>query len=433
VCIPENGPILPVLYESKSSNALLFQSSKSNPGKSPADYRNCLETRFRTPKSKSTGTWGCSPRLHPGHSTDDLRSLTESTYYESTTTSGSNAVPRNCSYLSKSEFSKLDIVRRKSYLKHVLIDLIPCFRSQVAIIARIVNFTVSLEYCDLIFLEVFSSRNGTAVFRAKRRDRTDSYAVKCVAKDKSENTDREYELLSSVPGHPFLISMRNSGRIETPGHNFLILQVVGEGITLDHKVRHLGKIRSKEVKFYATELVAALSFLHDQGWLHRDVSLKNALLSTEGHIKLSDFDQSCRIGTLTEQNFQSQHPFPNGLAPEQIRGELQTEYADFWQLAWNLVWMRTGRRPKQIVDFPEMKPSSLQILCQSLLIEGLVDRKKACGGNIKSMCYFEDVDWKQVNSEHPPGPPCPPPHLDRRMDPASEAVYYTTIYEFLNE
>lgn len=433
MCIPENGPILPVLYETKSSKALFQRQSKSNPAKSPGDYRNCLETRFKTPKSKSTGTWGFSPRLHPGHCTDDLRSLTESTFYESTTTSGSNAVPRNSTYLSKPEFSSLDIVRRKSYLKHILIDLIPCFRSQVSIISRIVNFTVSLEYCDLIFLEVLSSRKGTAVFRAKRRDRTDSYAVKCVPKDKTENTNREYELLSSLSPHNFLISMRNSGWIETPGHNFLILQVVGQGINLHHRVRQHGKMGSNEVKFYATEFVAALSFLHGQGWLHRDVSLKNALLSKEGHIKLSDFDQSCRIGTLTEQNFQGQHPFPYGLAPEQKRGELQTEYADFWQLAWNLVWMSTGFLPKQIVDFPELTPSSLQVLCQSLLIEDLVERKKACQGNIKSLSYFEDVDWNQVSSEDPPGPPCPPPQVDRRIDKASEAVYYTTIYEFLNE
>jgi len=449
-CIPENGPILPVRYE--HSAGLLYKRPASaavqrswsgagmptlaerdktherSPMKQPQHYNNCLETRFRTPRPAVTWTYS---QLHTERFTDDMRSATESTFYESSTTSGSNALPRNCLYLSLPEFNKLDIVRRKSYLKHLLIDFIPSFKKKVSIISRIVNFTVSLEYCDLIFLEVLSSRKGTAVFRAKRRDRTDLFAVKCVEKEKTPNTEREYALLSSVTPHPLIISIAHSGRIETPRFNILILEVVGEGITLHHKVHQQCGMNPDEVKFYTIELLAALSFLHDQGWLHRDVSLRNALLSPEGHIKLSDFDQCCRIGTTTERDFKNQHPFPNGLAPEQTNEEVQTIYADFWQLAWNIVWMRTGVLPKRISDVPIFTPSSLQFLCKSLLLEDLAERKNACQGTIKGSSYFEGVDWEKVSSANPPAPPCSPQQLDRRIDRASEEVYYTSIYDFL--
>jgi len=442
-CIPENGPILPVRYE-HSVGAMykrpvpgagmppLAEGDETqgiSPMKPQVYHNNCLETRFRT--HRPVETWNYS-QIQWERFPDDMRSATESTFYESSTTSGSNVLPRNCIYLSLSEFNALDIVRRKSYLKHLLVDFIPTFKTKVSIISRIVNFTVSLEYSDLIFLEVLSSRKGTAVFRAKRRDRTDSFAVKCVKKEKTENTNREYALLSSISPHPLLISIAHSGRIETPRFNILIFEVVGEGITLHHRVHQQGGMQPNEVKFYATELLAALSFLHDQGWLHRDVSLKNALLSAEGHIKLSDFDQCCRIGTTTKRDFKNQHPFPKGLAPEQTREEVQTVYADFWQLAWNVVWMRTGILPERISDVPHFTPSSLQVLCKSLLLEDLVERKKACQGAIKSSSYFEGVDWEQVNSADPPPPPFSPPQLDRRIDKASEEVYYTSIYDFLN-
>jgi len=315
-------------------------------------------------------------------------------------------------------------------LKHLLFETIPCLRADASIFSKIVNFTISVEYSDLVFLEVLSSRKGTAVFKAKRRDRTDSYAIKCVSKRRAESSEREYALLSSLPPHQLLTAISDCGKVETNGHNFLVFDMVGRGINLYHRVRHLGGMRSNEVHFYAVELIVALEFLHRHGFLLRDVSLENILLTSKGHIKLSDFDQCCRVNTLPEENFPEEHPFSKGLAPEQTRGELQSVLADFWQVGWNLVWMRTGTLPKEITEIPNMSPKPLQALCRALLTGDVSERILLSG--IKGHQYFKDVNWSQVPQELGE-PPALSPRLDRRMDKEAETVYYTSIYKYLDE
>jgi len=422
MCIPENGPIFPVVYESMRSikpPGLYHSLSRS------AHLSN--DTGLRDSKSIDY-----SHRLLPGQTLEDLRSFTESTNYGSITSAESSARRHCVTYLTEREFNSLDIARRKSYLRNLLFQFIPSLKMEPSIISKIVNFTVSLGYSDLIFLEVINSQKETVVFRAKRRDRSHSYSAKCVRKKNANSLDQELDLLNLLPTHPFIISLRNSAKIETSGHVFLILEYVGDGLNLHNFVYHLGTMGDKEVKFYATEIIIALSFIHDHGYLHRDVSLKNMLLTKKGHIKLSDFDHCCKIGSCTAQDFPKQHPFPRGLAPEQTRGEQQTVFADYWQLGWNLVWMRTGAISKYIGNVPDITPNSLYSLCKSLLTPDPVARKEACLGNIKDMCYFEDVNWARFSRDPPVGP-TPPSRRDVRMDKSTEAIYYTSIYEFLND
>lgn len=47
--------------------------------------------------------------------------------------------------------------------------------------------------------------------------------------------------------------------------------------------------------FYASEIILALEYLHEQKVIYRDLKPENVLLGRDGHIKLSDFGLSKRL------------------------------------------------------------------------------------------------------------------------------------------
>lgn len=42
-------------------------------------------------------------------------------------------------------------------------------------------------------------------------------------------------------------------------------------------------------RFYVTEIVLALEYLHSLNIIYRDLKLENILLDEDGHVKLADF------------------------------------------------------------------------------------------------------------------------------------------------
>jgi serine/threonine protein kinase len=48
----------------------------------------------------------------------------------------------------------------------------------------------------------------------------------------------------------------------------------------------------KEAKFYGAELLLALSYLHYNGFIYRDMKPENILIDAEGHARLTDFGLS---------------------------------------------------------------------------------------------------------------------------------------------
>ncbi|KAI8463717.1 MAG: putative blue light receptor [Monoraphidium minutum] len=104
----------------------------------------------------------------------------------------------------------------------------------------------------------------------------------------------EEGILSAVD-HPFLATLYCT--IQTDSHLHFVMEFC-EGGELYGLLNAQPKKRLKEahVKFYASEVLIALQYLHLLGYIYRDLKPENILLHHSGHVLLTDFDLSYARG-----------------------------------------------------------------------------------------------------------------------------------------
>ena len=64
-----------------------------------------------------------------------------------------------------------------------------------------------------------------------------------------------------------------------------------------------GALEEKCVRYMTMELLEAVKRVHEKGIIHRDIKPENILLSSTGHIKLSDFGCAKFIGLPSRSSF----------------------------------------------------------------------------------------------------------------------------------
>jgi len=57
------------------------------------------------------------------------------------------------------------------------------------------------------------------------------------------------------------------------------------------------RFEESTIKFYASQLVQVIGYLHSNGIVHRDLKLENILLDSDGYLKLIDFG----LSTIVEE------------------------------------------------------------------------------------------------------------------------------------
>ncbi|XWS27705.1 hypothetical protein CRYUN_Cryun25bG0004100 [Craigia yunnanensis] len=102
----------------------------------------------------------------------------------------------------------------------------------------------------------------------------------------------EREILQSLD-HPFLPSLYT--HFETDRFSCLVMEFCPGGDLHTLRQRQPGKhFTEQAVKFYVSEVLLALEYLHMLGIVYRDLKPENVLVREDGHIMLSDFDLSLR-------------------------------------------------------------------------------------------------------------------------------------------
>ncbi|XP_041008401.1 serine/threonine-protein kinase D6PK [Juglans microcarpa x Juglans regia] len=93
--------------------------------------------------------------------------------------------------------------------------------------------------------------------------------------------------------HPFLPTLYS--HFETDKFSCLLMEFCSGGDLHTLRQRQPGKhFREQAARFYASEVLLALEYLHMMGVVYRDLKPENVLVREDGHIMLSDFDLSLR-------------------------------------------------------------------------------------------------------------------------------------------
>ncbi|CAD7926023.1 unnamed protein product [Amoebophrya sp. A120] len=102
-----------------------------------------------------------------------------------------------------------------------------------------------------------------------------------------QQTERDVLVACADQRHPSIVQLLEA--FQTNRKLYYVYEYCDGGELWD-LVKVLGKLPVESFfRFYATEIVEALAFLHSHGILHRDLKLENVLLDTAGHAKICDF------------------------------------------------------------------------------------------------------------------------------------------------
>lgn len=122
----------------------------------------------------------------------------------------------------------------------------------------------------------------------------------------------------------------------------------GESLSTYAKERG-GKIPWKEAVSYVSDVCTALTVIHRQGVIHRDVSPDNIFRCQDGCIKLIDFGAAKFKGT---EDYQRAIVLKPGFAPPEQYQQLtiQDDKTDIYSLGATLYFLLTGVKPDESVN-----------------------------------------------------------------------------------
>ncbi|PWA02227.1 hypothetical protein BB558_001651 [Smittium angustum] len=181
------------------------------------------------------------------------------------------------------------------------------------------------------------------VYLSNKKNSPEFYAIKVLKKSQVvkfkqvEHINNEKNILESI-SHPFIVKLHCT--FQDLRSLYMVMDFVPGGELFSHLRRH-GRFSEDVAKFYTSEIVLAVEFLHRNNIVYRDMKPENLLLDSDGHIKITDFGFSKHVVDRTWTLCGT----PEYLAPEIISGKGHGKAVDWWAIGILIYEMTVGFPP----------------------------------------------------------------------------------------
>ncbi|KAJ8383327.1 hypothetical protein AAFF_G00221870 [Aldrovandia affinis] len=280
---------------------------------------------------------------------------------------------------------------------------------------------------DFETIKLISNGAYGAVYLVRHRETRQRFAMKkinrqnLILRNQIQQAFVERDILTFAE-NPFVVSMFCS--FETRRHLCMVMEYV-EGGDCATLLKNMGPLSVDMARMYFAETVLALEYLHSYGIVHRDLKPDNLLITSMGHIKLTDFGLS-KIGLMNmttnlyeghvekdTREFVDKQVYgtPEYIAPEVILRQGYGKPVDWWAMGIILYEFLVGCVPffgdtpeelfGQVVSdeivWPEGDygvPADAQDLITRLLRQTPQDRLgSGAAAEVKLHVFFLGLDW----------------------------------------
>ncbi|KAJ0050609.1 hypothetical protein NL108_005011 [Boleophthalmus pectinirostris] len=283
---------------------------------------------------------------------------------------------------------------------------------------------------DFQTIKLISNGAYGAVYLVRHRETRQRFAMKKINKqnlilrNQIEQAFVERDILTFAE-NPFVVSMFCS--FETRRHLCMVMEYV-EGGDCATLLKNIGALPVELARMYFAETLLALEYIHNYGIVHRDLKPDNLLITSMGHIKLTDFGLS-KMGLMSlTTNLYEGHiekdarefldkqvcGTPEYIAPEVILRQGYGKPVDWWAMGIILYEFLVGCVPF-FGDTPEelfgqvitddivwpngddALPADAQSLISSLLQTNPLVRLGTGGAiEVKEHSFFTGLDWNSL-------------------------------------
>jgi len=253
-------------------------------------------------------------------------------------------------------------------------------------------------------------------------------AIKCLQKvqivqmKQVQNVMSEKEAMEAF-SHPFVLKLL--GKAHDDNQLYLILELCqgGELWSLLYQSRALlrtaiGGFEEPTARLYAAEVISGLGYIHQQGYMYRDLKPENLMIDKYGYLKIVDFG-FCKKVPPTGKKSQTLCGTPEYLSPELVLQRGHNHCVDYWAFGCLVYELLTNDTPfadpsqnrifKKIVNSEKLMPHLFTSGFPSKakkLIEKLLQPKpslrlgmqsKGCN-DIFNHPWFEGMSWLKLKN-----------------------------------